>query len=163
MKKYLSILLVISMLFLASGCGNTLTKPTEKPNHPTLPPSVYPETLTTFTSNEIDSEALFGTKWELTGGMINGTEMTQTEFDEALAKFNGKLQLEFINEFKIQSITGEYSYSTLYSLVKDNTALNIFLIGEEYFAVITVVDDSEVLVMASTTEPETVLYFTPVK
>lgn len=121
MKKTMSVILaavmVLTMAAFTTACGDKesasgmqtssqAAEGTSGTDAGSASGSVFPAALKDVPAIEVPSIAITG--WELTGGMIDGVEMEQSDLDATLQACGGKLQFIFPDrEQKAQLINGE--------------------------------------------------------
>lgn len=176
MKKLLSIVLTVALsltLVLGlTGCGEESgssgsgsnkpqTSQTEKDDSTSSTQgndSVFPEGLKDVEAIEIPDIELTG--WTLSGGMVDGVEMEETDVNGVLEACGGVFQFIFMPDKAIQMVNGEKSFEGTYIVTEDNFAFKATFTGYEYYGVFSKVEDVTVLIMANAKESETAFYFT---
>lgn len=174
MKKTVSMLLsaamVLVMLGLMTACGDA-DKNGESSQESTSQvagdtsstsdsASVFPAALENVQAYPVPDVA--NTGWELTGGMVSGKEMEETDLKAVLDACGGKFQFIFNDAENVQMVNGEKVFNGTYGSTGENYALHAVFEGYEYYGVFTQVNNETVLILANKTAPETALYFTQI-
>lgn len=145
---------------LANGSGDD-AQAADQTDDQAASASIFPAELEGVESYVIDD--ISATAWELSGGVINGEEMDQTDLDAVLAACGGALQLIFVDDANVQLINGENAYDGSYEYMDDNFAVHAVFDGYEYYGVLTYNDDQPVLIIANVNVPGQALYLTPIE
>lgn len=172
MKKAVSILLAAAMIctmaFVMTSCGDSSKAPTSqaagdtgKTNSPGTAgkDSIFPKALENVEAIPLPDIAYTG--WELSGGMINGKEMEETDVQSILDACGGKFYFIFPEEGVATIESGKKDVRGTYETIEDNYAVHAVFEGDDYYAVFTKVDNVTVMVLVNKAESETALYLTP--
>lgn len=119
--------------------------------------SAFPEALSNVQAYPVPDIAVSG--WQFSGGMINGTEMEQSEANAILQACGGVYQFIFLDEGKAQMINGDKIFEGTYKAIQDNYAIEVVFDGYEYYGVFTAVNEETVLILVNKAESEIALYF----
>lgn len=176
MKKITTMILaaamVLTMAGLMTACGSdadsgesskeqtTGTSSTTDTGSAASEGSVFPAALSKVQAYPVSD--LSNTGWELTGGMIDGVEMEQSDLDEMLKACGGTLQFIFTDESTVIMVNGEKNFDGSYEVIKDNYAVHATFTGYEYYGVFTEIDGMTIMILANKTAPETALYMTQI-
>ena len=185
MKKFLSLLLVMVMLFSMSmlvACGgetadvddgsapvvdgnvDATTTPTEGESTTTTTTaanaSPFPEALTDVAAIPVPT-GLDYTMWTLSGGMVDGVEMEEADVQAILDACGGTLMFMFEYENSAQLINGNGPIEGTYSVVAEGYFIDAVFTGDySYYGVFTTVEDVPVLILSNKNDPTIALYMT---
>lgn len=119
--------------------------------------SVFPQALSDLPSYPITD--LDYTSWEMAGGMVNGNDMTEEEFNAVLTACGGFLKFAFNEAGSVEMENGEKTFEGTYELLLDGYALHLVFDGYEYYGVLTESEGAPVFVFSNVKDSETALYF----
>lgn len=122
--------------------------------------SVFPAALSDVQAFPVSE--LENTGWELTGGMVDGVEMEQSDVNEMLQACGGTLQFVFTDKSTVIMVNGEKNFEGTYEIVQDNYAIHATFTDYEYYGVFTIIDEQTIMILANKTAPETALYMTQI-
>lgn len=104
---------------------------------------------------------IVNTGWQLSGGMVNGKEMEQSDVQSILDACGGRFNFIFPEAGAVVMENGEKSLSGTYEAVADHYIIHAVFEGYGYYAVFTTIDEVTVMVLVNKAESETALYLTP--
>ncbi|MBQ4556588.1 MAG: hypothetical protein IJA60_02950 [Clostridia bacterium] len=120
----------------------------------------FPEALADVEAYEIPDVS--NTAWQLAGGMIDGVEMEQADLDAILAACGGTFAFVFDVPGVVSMYNGETEFKGTCETIEENYVLYMEFEGYTYYGVFTVVNDTNVIIIANTEAPGTALYMTQI-
>lgn len=188
MKKLMSVLLAAALMLTAvfafTACGDTEEAPgtestestpvsedTPEATEATDAPADTAETLedgSVFPAALSDAAAyvipdLSYTTWTLSGGMADGKEMEAEDVEKLLATIGGTLEFSFFENGEVDLDRADKTYVGTYTALLDGYALDLVFDGLAYYAVMTDVEGTAVLVISPKTDSEIALYLTQIE
>lgn len=182
MKKItliLAVLAALTVMFTLASCGGDDTKndgkgdvitdtkaetetaapetDTEANTEAETEGSVFPQALSDLPSYPITD--IDYTSWDMTGGMADGSEMTDEELNSVLAACGGYLKFSFFEAGTVEMENGEKTFDGTYELLLDGYAVHLVFDGYEYYGVLTESEGTPVFVFSNVKDSETALYF----
>ena len=184
MKKFLSLLLVMVMLFSMSmlvACGGE-TADVDEGNTPVVDgnddattttegvsttttttaanASPFPEALTDVAAIPVPT-GLDYTMWTLSGGMVDGVEMEEADVQAILDACGGTLMFMFEQAGAAKLINGNGPIDGTYSVVAEGYFIDAAFTGDySYYGVFTTVEEVPVLILSNKNDPTIALYMT---
>ena len=185
MKKLMSVLLAAALMLTAvfafTACGDTEEAP-DTENTESTPVSEDATEATDATADTAEtledgsvfpaalSEAaayaipdLSYTTWTLSGGMADGKEMEAEDVEKLLATIGGTLEFSFFENGEVDLDRADTTYVGTYTALLDGYALDLVFDGLAYYAVMTDVEGTAVLVISPKTNSEIALYLTQIE
>lgn len=114
------------------------------------------------------TDAIAGTGWDFSGGMIDGTEMNEEDVAQSLELYGGKLNIVFDDDENVSMVQGDGALKGVYGVLEDNeNVLGIIFTdaaGSQlvYAGLFTEVDDTLVLMLFSDDSGQNAFYFTQI-
>lgn len=111
------------------------------------------------------TDALIGTEWSLSGGLIDGVEMDQAALDKSLELYSGKLDIVFDDDENISMVQGGATLKGTFGVSEaDGRILGIVFDNNgsdlPYVALLAEVDGEQVLMLFSDDTGRNAVYFT---
>lgn len=111
------------------------------------------------------TDALIGTEWSLSGGLIDGVEMDQAALDKSLELYSGKLDIVFDDDENISMVQGGATLKGTFGVSEaDERILGIVFDNNgsdlPYAALLAEVDGEQVLMLFSDDTGRNAVYFT---
>lgn len=187
MKHLLTVLLaaalVLTAAFVFTACGDTETDPESTPEitEATDATEATDETTDTEAAETTAAETLEDgsvfpaalseaaayaipdlsyTTWTVSGGMADGKEMEAEDVEKLLATVGGTLEFAFYEDGEIQLDRADGTYIGTYTPLLDGYALDIEFDKLAYYAVMTDVEGTAVIVLSPKSDSEIALYLT---
>lgn len=187
MKHLLTVLLaaalVLTAAFVFTACGDAETDPESTPEvtdateatdettdteaaettaAETLEDgSVFPAALSEAAAYAIPD--LSYTTWTVSGGMADGKEMEAEDVEKLLATVGGTLEFAFYENGEIQLDRADGTLIGTYTPLLDGYALDIEFDKLAYYAVMTDVEGTAVIVLSPKSDSEIALYLTQIE
>lgn len=189
MKKFLALLLSFVMVLSLAACGdekeeNTGTEPSSKTEkvdsssddndsktgNEAADEVAVSDDLTNFLSGLSlvqPTDAIVGTGWEFSGGMVDGTEMEQADADQTLETWGGKLNIVFDDDENVSMVQGGGTLKGIYGLTEDNDNVLGLIFDNSgsqlvYAGLFTEVDGTLVLMLFPDGSGKNAIYFTQI-
>lgn len=126
-----------------------------------LPDLVDVEGATIWDILRVDTPDLTNTSWGLSGGYIEGEEMTQEDLDQTLEQYGGQLDFNFGEDGQAQMIQGGGTMEGTYEYLDDGVSVVFDNQGADlpYTCLFTEMSDTLVLVAVPDESGTTGLYF----
>ena len=178
MKKLLAVSLSTMMVLSMSACGGSdssadttaaqeteaeVTVETEAETEETeeLPDLVDVEGATIWDILRVETPDLTNTSWGLSGGYIEGEEMTQEDLDQTLEQYGGQLDFNFGEDGQAQMVQGGGTMEGSYEYLDDGVSVVFDNQGAElpYTCLFTEMNDTLVLVAVPDESGTSGLYF----
>lgn len=111
------------------------------------------------------TDALVGTEWSLSGGMVDGVEMDQAALDDSLEMYSGKLDVVFKDGENISMVQGGGTLEgTYWAMPQEKRLLGIVFDNDgselKYAGLLADVDGEQVLMLFSDDTGRNAVYFT---
>lgn len=110
------------------------------------------------------SEDMFYVGWTLTGGMLDGVEMNDTDVEQVLENYGGKLQFVFNEDETVNMIQGGGYLEGTFSVADDAYSMPMVFDNAgtqlSYVGIFVQMDNSMVLVLLPDDSGRNALYFT---
>lgn len=110
------------------------------------------------------SDAIVGTEWGMSGGIVDGVEMEQEEYDASLEQYGGTLNIVFDDAENISMVQGGGTLKGTYTSVSDNYLMEIIFDNNgtelKYAGLFANVDGTKVLMLFSDDTGKNAIYFT---
>lgn len=190
MKHLLTVLLaaalVLTAAFVFTACGDTETDPESTPEiteatdatdatdeatdteaeettaAETLEDgSVFPAALSEAAAYAIPD--LTNTTWTISGGMADGKEMEAEDVEKLLETVGGTLEFAFYENGEVQLDRADGTFVGTYTPLLDGYALDIEIDKLAYYAVMTDVEGTAVLIISPKSNSEIALYLTQIE
>ncbi len=182
MKKLMTVLLaaalVLTAVFAFTACGDAEDAPgtanagstsaaegkTPAGTAETLEDgSVFPAALSGAAAYPIPD--LTYTTWTLSGGMADGKEMEEADLEKLLATVGGTLEFSFYENGEVDLDRADGTYAGTYAPLLDGYALDIVFsdLNSAYYAVMTDVEGTAVIIISPKSDSEIALYLTQIE
>lgn len=193
MKKFLALLLSFMLVLSLAACGDTKEdtsdpepstkaktedvdsasddKDSETENEAAAGEVEVGDDLTSFLSQLSlvqPTDAIVGTGWEFSGGMIDGTEMNEEDAAQSLEVYGGTLNIIFDNDENVSMVQGGGTLKGVFGVTEDNeNVLGLIFTDAEgsqviYAGLFTEVDDTLVLMLFPDGSGKNAIYFTQI-
>lgn len=187
MKKLMTVLLaaalVLTAAFAFTACGDTEDAPgTENTESTPAAEGTTPETdAPAGTAETMEDGSVFPaalseaaayaipdltyTTWTLSGGMADGKEMEEADLEKLLTTVGGTLEFSFYENGEVDLDRADGTYVGTYTPLLDGYALDIVFsdLNSAYYAVMTDVEGTAVLIISPKSDSEIALYLTQIE
>lgn len=184
MKHLLTVLLaatlVLTAAFVFTACGETEdltddttasdavldnidTENTEATDDTTVAEdeSVFPTELSDVAAYMIPD--LSYTTWTLAGGMADGKEFEEADLEKLLELIGGMLEFSFYADNEVQLERADKTLTGTYTILLDGMAFEMDFSSLAYYAVMTDVQGTPVIVISPVGSPDQALYLTQIE
>lgn len=195
MKKFLALLLSFVLVLSLAACGDEKEDTTEKEpatkteaeneNVDSSTDENDSETEDEATAGEVEvgddlanflsqlslvqpTDALVGTGWEFSGGMIDGTEMNEEDAAQSLEVYGGTLNIIFDDDENVSMVQGGGTLKGVFGVTEDNENVLGLIFTDAagsqvvYAGLFTEVDDTLVLMLFPDGSGKNAIYFTQI-
>lgn len=195
MKKFLALLLSFVLVLSLAACGDEKEDTTEKePATKTEAENENVDSSTDENDSETEDEAaagevevgddlasflsqltlvqptdaLVGTGWEFSGGMIDGTEMNEEDAAQSLEVYGGKLNIIFDDDENVSMVQGGGTLKGVFGVTEDNENVLGLIFTDAagsqvvYAGLFTEVDGTLVLMLFPDGSGKNAIYFTQI-
>lgn len=193
MKKFLALLLSFMLVLSLAACGDTKEdtsdpepstkaktedvdsssddKDIETENEAAAGEVEVGDDLTNFLSQLSlvqPTDAIVGTGWEFSGGMIDGTEMNEEDAAQSLEVYGGKLNIIFDDDENVSMVQGGGTLKGVFGVTEDNENVLGLIFTDAagsqviYAGLLAEVDDTLVLMLFPDGSGKNAIYFTQI-
>lgn len=100
------------------------------------------------------------TGWALSGGIVDGQEMEETDVQEILDACGGCFNIIFSDNGNVTMENGAQSFPGTYTATSDEYFLDIVFENYEYYGAFTDIEGVTVMILANKADSETAFYMT---
>ena len=185
MKKYFALLLSLAMVLSLVACGDEAEKKTNNTEPVKTEAENDAPSDDEATENEVaddvevsdelmslleqlsivePTDAIVGTEWEFSGGMLDGEEMDEAEASQNLEMYGGKLSIVFDDAENVSMVQGGGTLEGVYGLTDNENVLGLIFDGGGseviYAGLFADVDGTLVLMLFPDGSGKDAVYFT---